>query len=234
MSNDDLVFVHRFVPAEEIRVRARVVTEGVPQASVETAATFLLLHGTGGDEHDLIRLGVQLAAGAGVNLLGVRGRVSEGGAARFFRRLREGVFDEEDVVRRANELADFVGEAAARYGFNSERVVAVGYSNGANIAAATMLLRPETFAAAVLFHAQPVLGDPPAARLDGTRIFLSGGRADPIVRASETERLAKLLRDAGADVKLAWQPGGHALTSIEVQEARAWLSTQGLLMTRAA
>ena len=157
MTNDDLGFIHRFVPAEEIRVEAQVATAGVLPATVSTAATLLLLHGTGGDEHDLLPLGAQLAAGAGVNLLSPRGQVSEGGAARFFRRLREGVFDEADIIKRAGELTDFVRAASALYGFDSTRVIAVGYSNGANIAAATMLLHPATLAAAVLLHSQPVL-----------------------------------------------------------------------------
>jgi len=233
MGEDVSAFIHRFVSAEETRAAPQVATIGAPETNVGTAATLLLLHGTGGDEHDLIPLGMQLAAGAGVNLLSPRGKVSEGGAARFFRRLREGVFDEEDVVGRAHELADFVSVAAARYKFDSSRVIAIGYSNGANIAAPVMMLRPETFTAAILLHAQPVLSDRAPARLDGKKIFLTGGRADPIVPASETERLASLLRDAGATIKLVWQAGGHALTNIEVQEARMWLAASGLLAPHA-
>jgi phospholipase/carboxylesterase len=233
MTDDITRFAHRFVPAEEIRVEPQVVTDDVPPATVATAATFLLMHGTGGDEHDLLPLGVRLAAGAGVNLLGVRGRVSENGARRFFRRLREGVFDEADVVRRAGEIAEFAREASARYGFDCGRIIAVGYSNGANTAAAVTLLHPATFSALVLFHAQPVLSDAPAPRLDGKKVFITGGQADPIVPANETERLAATLRLCGAEVKLAWQPGGHALTSVEVEEARAWLAASGLLTSHA-
>ncbi len=160
---------------------------------------------------------MRLAAGAGVNLLSPRGRVSEEGLARFFRRLREGVFDEADVECRAHELADFVQAAARSYGFNARRVIAVGYSNGANIAAAALLFRPQMLCGAALFHAQPVLSNPPAPRLDGKRVFLSGGLSDPIAPASETNRLAELLRAAGAGVSLSWQPDGHALTSIEIE-----------------
>lgn len=234
MTNDITGFVHRFLPAEETRVAPQVATIAALDASTNTAATLLLLHGTGGDERDLIPLGMQLAAGAGVNLLSPRGKISEGGAARFFRRLREGVFDEEDVIRRAHELADFVRDAAARYNFDASRVIATGYSNGANITTPAMLLHPEIFTAAILLHAQPVLGNHPAARLDGKKIYLTGGRADPVVPASETERLAVLLRGCGAAVTLAWQPGGHSLTNIELQEARTWLAASGLLAPQTA
>ena len=129
-----LNFVHRYLPGKNADSRI-----------------LLLLHGTGGDENDLIPLGQELDPNAA--LLSPRGRVSENGAPRFFRRFAEGVFDEEDVLRRANELADFVAAAAAEYAFAPERVIAVGYSNGANIAAAMLLLRPEALEAAILFRA---------------------------------------------------------------------------------
>lgn len=213
---DDLSYTHRFISAEKSGA----------------AATLLLLHGTGGDEYDLLPLGQRLASGEAVNILSPRGNVLERGMARFFRRLAEGVFDEEDVVRRAGELAGFVKSAAARYGFDVQRVVAVGYSNGANIAAATMLLHTESLAAGIFFHAQPVLSQPPDVatwELGGKEIFLSGGRQDPVVPAEETERLGELLRRAGAEVRLSWQTGGHALTPAEVEEARVWLSEGKLL-----
>src|SRR5438128_2631452 len=128
-------FTHRFVPARESPPR-RVL---------------LLLHGTGGDENDMLPLGRELDPEAA--LLSPRGKILENGMPRFFRRLAEGVFDEADVIKRANELADFVGAAAARYEFDANQLIAVGYSNGANIAAAVLLLRPGTIISAVLFRA---------------------------------------------------------------------------------
>ena len=130
----DLGFVHRFLPPED-----------------ESGPTLLLLHGTGGNEEDLIPLGEALAPGAAV--LSPRGKVSEHGAPRFFRRLAEGVFDHEDLLFRTHELADFVEAAAEEYGFDRSKLVAVGYSNGANVAGSTILLHPGLLRAAVLFRA---------------------------------------------------------------------------------
>jgi phospholipase/carboxylesterase len=185
------------------------------------APTLLLLHGTGGDEQDLLPLGRMLAPGAGV--LSPRGKVLEHGMPRFFRRVAEGVFDEQDLRRRAPELADFVVAAASHYGFDARRVTAVGFSNGANIASAMMLLRPESLARAVLFRAMVPLTPEPLPSL-ATRVLISNGRVDPIVSPQETERLAALLRRAGADVELHWQPSGHQLTQADVTLARDWLS----------
>lgn len=205
MTEPDLGFVHRYVPAER---------PGLP--------TLLLLHGTGGDENDLIPLGRALLPGAG--LLSPRGRVLEHGMPRYFRRLDQGVFDLEDLRFRTYELAGFLGSAARTYGFDPATVVAVGYSNGANIAASTLLLRPEVLAGGVLFHAQVPLEPDERPDLSGIPIFLSGGRADTMVPASETERLAILLREAGADVTLHWEPGSHALGRGELEAARRWLA----------
>jgi phospholipase/carboxylesterase/glyoxalase family protein len=144
---------------------------------------------------------------------------------RFFRRLAEGVFDLDDLRVRTHELADFVAAAAAAYGFDPRRVIAVGYSNGANIAASLLLTHPGVLSAAILFHAQVPLEPQEAPTLMGVPVFLTGGRADPIVRPAETERLAVLLREAGADVTLRWQPNGHILSLREVDEACRWLAT---------
>ena len=182
--------------------------------------TLLLLHGTGGNERDLLPLGPMLAPGAG--LLSPRGNVLEHGMPRFFRRLAEGVFDEDDLRRRAVELAAFVEAAARRYGFDTNQVTAVGYSNGANIASAVMLLRPHVLARAVLFRAMVPLVPSPLPTL-GARVLISNGRIDPIVSATETERLAALLRDAGASVDVTWQPTGHQLTQADIAAAHAWL-----------
>ena len=206
MTTPHLGFVHRYVPARRADV-----------------PTLLLLHGTGGDETDLLPLGEVLAPGAG--LLSPRGQVREHGMPRFFRRLAEGVFDLEDLRFRTHELASFVAAAAAAYGFDPRRVIAVGYSNGANIAASLLLTHPGVFSGAVLFHAQVPLEPQEAPNLMGVPVFLTGGRADPIVRPAETERLAVLLREAGANVTLQWQPNGHTLSPREVDEARRWLAT---------
>ena len=200
----DLAFIHRYEPAS---------TAGLP--------TLLLLHGTGGDENDLVPLVPELLPGAGV--LSPRGRVLENGMPRFFRRLAEGVFDLEDLRVRASELADFVLAAAAHYQFDAGRVVAVGFSNGANIASSLMLLRPGVLAGAVLLRAQvPIVPDPMPAQ-PGTRVLISNGRTDPLVSSAETERLAALLRSTQADVTIMWQPGGHNLTHGDLAAAHAWL-----------
>ena len=183
--------------------------------------TLLLLHGTGGDEHDLLPLGAALAPGA--RLLSPRGQVLEHGMPRFFRRLAEGVFDEGDVIRRAGELATFVREAATTYGFDPARTVAVGFSNGANIAAATLLLHGAMMGGAALLRAMVPLVPAAPASLAGTNILLAEGRVDPIVPAANAERLASQLRAAGADVTLHWAPAGHSLTQGDVDVARAWL-----------
>ena len=186
--------------------------------------TLLLLHGTGGDEHDLLDLGAMLAPGA--RLLSPRGRVLENGMPRFFRRLAEGVFDEADVVRRAGELAAFVDEAAAHYAFDRSRVVAVGFSNGANIAAATLLLHGPVFAGAVLLRAMVPLVPAAPASLAAVRVLLAEGRMDPIVPAANAERLASLLRDAGAATTLHWSPTGHQLLHDDVRVAQEWLARE--------
>lgn len=188
--------------------------------------TLLLLHGTGGNEQDLLPLGRALAPGA--NLLSPRGKVMEHGMPRFFRRLSEGVFDEQDVRRRALELAEFVSAAAARYELDTARVTAVGYSNGANIASALLLLSPGTLRGAVLFRGMvPLVPDPlPATR---ARVLISNGRADPLVTLAETERLASLLRAAGADVDVRQHPAGHQLTEADLTAAQAWLRADSVL-----
>jgi len=202
----DLGFVHTF--------QAPATTD---------APTLLLLHGTGGNERDLLPVASMLAPDAGV--LSPRGKVLERGMPRFFRRLAEGVFDLEDLGRRTIELADFVAAAAAHYGFDPRRVVAVGFSNGANIAASLLLLRPETLGGAVLFRAMVPIVPDPLPTIPGTPVLLSNGRLDPLVSPAETERLTALLREAGADVTLAWQQAGHELTEGDIEHARDWLST---------
>ena len=200
----DLGFIHRYEPAS---------STGAP--------TLLLLHGTGGNENDLLPLAPELLPGAGV--LSPRGRVLENGMPRFFRRLAEGVFDLDDLRFRASELADFVVAAAAHYKFDPARVVAVGFSNGANIASSVLLLRPGVLAGAVLFRAQvPIVPDPVPSQT-GARVLISNGETDPLVSPAETERLATLLRSTDAEVALVWQPGGHNLTRADISAAHDFL-----------
>lgn len=184
--------------------------------------TLLLLHGTGGTEHDLVPLGRRLAPAA--HLLAPRGKVLEVGNARFFRRLAPGVFDVEDVRLRAGELKRFVAAAASRYGLDPSRVWAVGYSNGANIAAALLLLHPDALAGAVLLR--PVLPLEPdmAPGLAGKPVFIAAGRRDPLAPAEAVEALAEWLRRGGAQLTVRWQEAGHGLAPEELDAVRAWLA----------
>ena len=180
------------------------------------------MHGTGGDENDLLSLGYQLDPNAA--LLSPRGKILERGVIpRFFRRLAEGVFDIEDLKFRTNELADFVEKASAVYGFDAENVMAVGYSNGANIAANILLLRPQILSSAILFRAMVPLVPDRLPNLSGKRVFMSSGLQDPIATRNEAETLSNLLRQAGADVTLEWQDSGHELVKEDVIAARQWL-----------
>ena len=202
---DVSTFIHRFVPAKE----------------TDAPLSLLLLHGTGGDENDLLGLGRQLAPRAA--LLSPRGKVLENGMPRYFRRLAEGVFDLADLQMRTHELADFVEAAVRGYGLSSDRILAVGFSNGANIAASVLLLRPQVLAGAALFRAMVPLIPDPLPDLLGKPILLAAGRRDPIASPVETERLRRLLVDAGAEVTLHWEPAGHGLTQADIAVAREWL-----------
>ena len=198
-----LNFVHEFVPGSSTR-------------------TLLLLHGTGGNEHDLIPLGREIDPVAGI--LSPRGKVLENGMPRFFRRLAEGVFDEEDLKKNTYELADFVSAAAQHYEFPADQIVAVGYSNGANIAASLLLLRPKTLRAAVLFRAMVPLVPEKMPDLSSVRVWIGAGNQDPVIPTSETQRLVELLRSARAEVTIHFVNAGHGLTSAEVETASQWLS----------
>jgi predicted esterase len=196
-------FIHEFVPGTSNR-------------------TLLLLHGTGGNERDLIALGRELDPNAA--LLSPRGKVLENGMPRFFRRLAEGVFDLEDLKYRANELADFVAAAAQHYGFAIDQSVAVGYSNGANIAASMLLLRPEVLPAAILFRAMVPLHPDKEPDLSSVRVWIGAGTNDPIIQRPETDALGALLRNAHADVTIRYFQAGHELTTADVEAARDWLT----------
>lgn len=183
--------------------------------------TLLLLHGTGGDEDDMLPLGPYLAPGAA--LLSPRGRVLENGAPRFFRRIAEGVFDEEDLKHRTGELARFVRAARDHYGLGGKPMVAVGFSNGANIAGSLLLLEPDVLDGAILLRGMTPLDPETPPRLSGKPVFLGAGRTDPLIRPYESERWAELLRGAGAEVTLHWTDAGHAMGQEDVDAAREWL-----------
>ena len=191
-----------------------------PPASAH-GPVLLLLHGTGGNERDLLPLRAELLPEAGV--LSPRGKVLERGMPRFFRRLAEGVFDLDDLRRRTRELAEFIERASDHYAFSRQNLVAVGFSNGANIASSLLLLEPHVLRGAVLFRAMVPLVPDPMPSLPGSPVLLSNGQYDPLVAPEETERLAALLRSAGADVTVVWQPAGHELTHGDVVAARHWL-----------
>jgi predicted esterase len=194
-----------------------------PTTERSDSPTLLVLHGTGGSEMDLLPLARTLAPQAGV--LSPRGKVLERGMPRFFRRVSEGVFDEEDLTFRTGELADFIAAAASHYNFDARRVVAAGFSNGANIAGGLLLLRPESLGAAVLFRAMVPLVPQELPRHAATPVLISNARQDPLVSTAETERLAALLSQTGAAVTVKWQPGGHELTPNDVHEAKRWLDS---------
>lgn len=191
-------------------------------AATGSTRTLLLLHGTGGNERDLLPLAELLDPSAGV--LSPRGKVLEDGMPRFFRRLAEGVFDLEDLRRRASELAEFVERSADEYRLRGHQIVAAGFSNGANIASAVLLLHPQVLGGAMLFRGMvPIVPDQPPA-LPRTPVLVSNGRQDPLVPVAETERLVSLLGTAGAEVTLAWQAAGHQLTARDIEQAKSWLT----------
>jgi phospholipase/carboxylesterase len=205
MTDPDQGFVHSFVKGTGGR-------------------TLILLHGTGGDEGSLLPV-ANLVDGA-ASTLGVRGKVLENGMSRFFRRFSEGVFDVEDIKSRANELADFLEWASREYGFRLSSLTAVGYSNGANMGASLLLLRPEVIRSAVLLR--PTLPLKPARlpQLSGKAAFVSAGVHDPIVPQDGTQALCDLLKEAGADVTVNWEDATHALTKQELQKVRSWLASE--------
>ncbi len=205
---EDLGFIHRFVP-------------GTDSASGET---LIVLHGTGGNESDLIGIGQAIAPGAAI--LSPRGNVLENGAPRFFRRIAEGVFDPKEVRSRAEELARFIRAAVVTYRLDPSRLFALGYSNGANVAATMMLVEPGILQSAILFRPMFVYEPTEKSVLSGSAVLISAGRMDPIVPTASVERLAELFESAQAEVTLKWQLAGHNLVPSEVREAADWLALQ--------
>jgi predicted esterase len=206
--SDVLGFIHRYIP---------------PLGKDDNSAlTLLLLHGTGGNEDDLIPLGRELDPHAG--LLSPRGKILEAGRIpRFFRRLAEGIFDIEDLKFRTFELARFVENASKIYKFDLNKVIAVGYSNGANMAASMLLLKPQTLSGAILFRAMVPLVPDSLGDLSEKRIFLSSGLRDPIATRQEAERLYGLFKQARTIIDLQWQNSGHELTEDDIHVAKQWL-----------
>ena len=194
----------------------------IPPTDISIDNTLILLHGTGGDEESLLQLAGFIAPQSGV--LSPRGKVLENGMPRFFRRLSEGVFDLEDLRVRTDELASFIKAASEEYGFPSDMLSAVGYSNGANMAASLMLTYPRIFRKAVLFH--PMVPFVPEKLPDSsaTDVLITAGTNDPIVRPEESQKLADLLGRTGARVELFWQENGHNLTRDEINAAKSFLS----------
>lgn len=205
MTTQDLGHIHHFIPAH-----------------AGDDVVLLMLHGTGGDEHDLVPLGNMLRPGAAI--LSPRGNVLEHGMPRFFRRLAEGVFDLDDLARRTDDLNAFIEGASKQYDFDRSKVVAIGFSNGANVAASLILRHPGSLRRAILLS--PMVPFEPETRdsLAGTRVFIGGGQNDPIAPPAQANRLAELLRDRGADVTTYFHPGGHTLTNDELAAAQQWIS----------
>jgi phospholipase/carboxylesterase len=193
-----------------------------PADDAAAGPPLLLLHGTGGDEHDLLPLRDYLSPGAAV--LSVRGTVLENGMPRFFRRLREGVFDEDDLRQQADDLAEFVGLACQTYGIDDGSLVAVGFSNGANIASAMMLRRPGVLAGAVLLAAMVPFAEPPAAALNGTLVIISNGARDPMITAQMTKLLARQLAERGAEVIELPHSGGHQIDPAVLPQIRTLIA----------
>jgi predicted esterase len=198
---------HRFVPGAD-----------------RSGPTLLLLHGTGGNEDDLLPIGAAIAPGAA--LLSPRGKVLENGMPRFFRRFAEGQFDQQDLAFRTEELTEFVRSAAARYGFDPRQLFAVGFSNGANIASSLMLRHPEALAGAILIRGMVPFRPTEARDLGGKPVLLLNGKLDPIAPPAEAEALQSIFRNAKAQVQLHWENGGHGLTQGDLSTARRWLSEQ--------
>ena len=211
--NDEsqLGFIHKFIPSENVKD--------------SNSLTLLLLHGTGGDENDLIPIAKTLEISS-ASILSVRGKVLENGMPRFFRRLAEGVFDIEDLKFRTNELADFIQNASWRYVFQLNSVTVIGYSNGANIAASVLLLRPGSLSNAILFRPMIPLVPDTLPDLSDKHILISAGLHDPIIPRHQTEDLVDFLGNAGANISVQWQNSGHELTQREVIAVKEWVGSE--------
>ena len=219
----DLDFKHRFIPSLSQQKQGADNSDKAfgPKDNQSDTLTLLLLHGTGGNEDDLIQVGQMISSTA--SLLSPRGKVLENGMPRFFKRLAEGVFDMEDLKLRTRELSDFIKEASNIYSFDLNKTIAVGFSNGANIAASLLLSYPETLGGAILFRVMvPFIPNSPP-NLSDKQILLSAGVFDPIVSKSQTQSLFDLLEKSGANVTMKWQQSGHNLTESDILYSKEWL-----------
>lgn len=222
---EQLDFKHRFIPSPSLQQH---FTNGSKHKEQKTndnnseTLTLLLLHGTGGNEDDLIPIGQMLTSSA--SLLSPRGKVLENGMPRFFKRLAEGVFDIEDLKIRTKELEDFVKCASKVYSFNLNKTIAVGFSNGANIAASLLLSNSETIKGAILLRAMVPFMPDKIPDLSDKKVLLSAGMFDPIVSKRQTEALLKIFQKSRVDVTLKWQQSGHNLTEADIIDSKEWLS----------
>jgi predicted esterase len=214
-STTDLNYIHRFVPAP-------------PDSS--RPVTLLLLHGTGGDENSLLSLGNNLWPGAG--LLGLRGKVLENGMPPSFRRFTEAGIG--DVRSRTEELAQFIRAASERYRFSTRRLIVVGYSNGANLAASLILFHPHYLARAVLFRVTVPLVPEIIRDFSNLFIFIGAASLDPLIPAGQAGELAAIFKSGGAEVAISWHQGGRELGEDDVQAARNWLARDGFRKTLTA
>jgi len=206
--SDAFGFRHVFVPASK---------------GHDQTPPLLFLHGTGGDERDLLPLAGEIAPGAAI--LSLRGNVSENDMPRFFRRLAEGVFDEADLRAQTQALAAFIDQACAAYALS--RPVAVGFSNGANIAASLLWLAPENLAGAALWRVMRPLPQAPGTPLSGKPVLILAGASDPLIPAARSQELALALGEAGADVSLEILPAGHGLTPADLAITARFLAGAG-------
>jgi phospholipase/carboxylesterase len=223
MTSKNLNFIHRFIPSSKnSEEKYDNYSNDKDNLISKNPATLLLLHGTGGNEDDLIPLGRLIYPNA--NLLSPRGKVLEHGMPRFFKRLAEGVFDIEDLKFRTQELAKFVNEASLQYSFDLSKTIAVGFSNGANIAASLLLLYPQVIAGAVLFRPMMPIIPNNLPNLSEKKIVILSGQYDPIVSKKQAEDLFSLLKKTDTKVTIQWQESGHEITQDDVQIAKKWLS----------
>ena len=216
-------FKYRFIPSQSQQQVADNSDQAYrPKDNKSETLTLLLLHGTGGNEDDLIQVGQMILPSA--SLLSPRGKVLENGMPRFFKRLAEGVFDLEDLKFRTRELADFVKEVSSIYSFDLSKTIAVGFSNGANMAASLLFSHPGTLMGMILFRAMvPFIPDSPLD-LSDKKVLLSAGVFDPIVSEHQTRSLFDILEKNRANVTLKWQQSGHNLTESDILDAKEWLS----------
>ena len=217
-----LDFKHRFIPSSLQQTNTDNIQKQIANDNRSESWTLLLLHGTGGNEDDLIPFGQMLSPSA--SLLSPRGKILENGMPRFFKRLSEGVFDMDDLKFRTKELANFIKEASIAYNFDLNKMIVVGFSNGANIAASLLLSNPEIIKDAILFRAMVPFTPESPPNLSGKEILLSAGVFDPIVSKNQTESLLNILQKSNAIVTLKWQQSGHNLTENDILVSKEWLS----------